>query len=101
MTWKTPLAYTLTFTSQITTVEPPILLELKAKGEVKGTGRWELSTSPEGTLVHYYWKVRTTKDWMNFLALFIRPLMEWNHNAIMKQGGEGLAKFLGIRLLQS
>lgn len=101
MTWKTPLTYTLTFTSRIITVESPNLLELTAKGEVEGTGRWELSTSPEGTLVCYYWKVKTTKAWMNFLALFIRLLMEWNHNIIMKQGAEGLAKFLEARLLKS
>lgn len=101
MTWKTPLSYTLSFASRITTVEPPTLLELKATGELEGTGKWELSTSPEGTLVRYYWTVRTTKAWMNFLALFIRPLMEWNHNAIMKQGGEGLAQFLDVRLLKS
>ena len=29
MTWKTPLSYTLSFRSQITAVEPPILLELQ------------------------------------------------------------------------
>lgn len=100
MVWKTPLSYTIAFESCITRVEAPYQLELNAVGEVEGIGRWELSPVEEGTLVHYHWIVRTTKPWMNLLALFIRPLMEWNHNATMKQGGEGLAKFLGVRLLK-
>jgi uncharacterized protein YndB with AHSA1/START domain len=101
MTWKTPLSYTLTFDSQITQIEPPTLLAITATGDVEGTGRWELSTAAEGTLVHYYWTVSTTKAWMNALALLIRPVMEWNHDATMRQGGIGLAKFLGVQLLKA
>ena len=101
MVWKTPLSYTIAFESRITRVEAPHRLELSAIGEVKGIGRWELSQTEEGTLVQYYWIVQTTKAWMNFLALFIRPLLEWNHNATMQQGGEGLAQFLDARLLKS
>lgn len=100
MVWKTPLSYTIAFESRTTRVEAPHRLDLTAVGEVEGSGRWELSSVEEGTLVRYYWIVRTTKPWMNLLALFIRPLMEWNHNATMKQGGEGLAQFLGVRLLK-
>lgn len=101
MTWKTPLSYTLTFDSRITQLEPPTLLTLTASGEVDGTGRWELATTEAGTVVHYYWTVSTTKAWMNALALVMRPVMEWNHNATMRQGGEGLAKFLGVQLLKA
>jgi uncharacterized protein YndB with AHSA1/START domain len=101
MVWKTPLSYTIAFRSEMTRVEPPHRLELNATGEVEGTGKWELSTVEAGTLVHYYWIVRTTKPWMNFLALLIRPLLEWNHNAVMQQGAEGLSQFLGARLLRS
>ncbi len=101
MTWKTPLSYTLTFESTITQIEPPNLLELAASGDLEGTGRWELSSTEAGTMVRYYWTVSTTQPWMNLLAVFLRPLMEWNHNAIMRQGGQGLAQFLGARLLTS
>lgn len=101
MTWKTPLSYKLTFESQITQIEPPTRLTIAATGDVEGTGRWELSTTAAGTLVHYEWTVRTTRAWMNALALVIRPVMEWNHDAIMRQGGAGLAKFLGVQLLKA
>jgi hypothetical protein len=42
-------------------IEEPYLLELEAVGELTGTGRWELKSTDEGTLVHYYWDVKTTK----------------------------------------
>ena len=100
LVWRTPLSYTIAFESHITHVEPPHCLELKALGEVEGRGRWELSTTESGTLVNYYWFVKTTKPWMNFLAMFVRPLLEWNHDTVMKQGGEGLAQFLNVRLLR-
>ncbi len=38
---------------------------------------------------------------MNALALLIRPVMAWNHDAIMRQGGVGLATFLGVPLLKA
>ncbi|MDX2099066.1 MAG: SRPBCC family protein [Leptolyngbyaceae cyanobacterium bins.59] len=101
MKWKTPLSYTLAFELRTTQVDAPTLLELTAVGEVEGTGRWELVAAPEGTLVKYFWNVRTTKAWMNLLAAFVRPLLQWNHNAVMRQGAEGLAQFLGARLLKA
>ncbi len=101
MTWKTPLSYTLSFTATITLVEPPHRLEVSAIGEVDGTGRWELSTTETGTQVQYYWNVKTTKLWMNLLAVLFKPMLEWNHNAIMKQGGQGLARQLGATLVHA
>jgi uncharacterized protein YndB with AHSA1/START domain len=80
MTWGTPLSYSISFISTITRVEAPKLLELNAIGEVEGSGRWELESTTEGTLVRYYWTVNTTKAWMNLMAIFLKPLMEWNHS---------------------
>ncbi|MBE9138038.1 SRPBCC family protein [Nodosilinea sp. LEGE 07088] len=98
--WKTPLGYSIAFRSTTTRVEEPYLLELEAVGEVEGNGRWELQSTDEGTLVHYFWNVKTTKAWMNLLAVFIRPLMEWNHHVVMEQGGKGIANHLGAKLLR-
>jgi uncharacterized protein YndB with AHSA1/START domain len=100
MTWGTPLSYSISFISTITRVEAPKLLELNAIGEVEGSGRWELESTTEGTLVRYYWTVNTTKAWMNLMAIFLKPLMEWNHNTTMRQGGQGLADYLGATLIR-
>ena len=37
--------------------------------------------------------------WMNVLAPFAGAAFEWNHDRIMRAGGEGLAKLLDARLL--
>jgi uncharacterized protein YndB with AHSA1/START domain len=100
-TWKTPLSYKLMFNSHITQINAPVLLELVARGDLEGVGLWELEGGMESTIVRYTWTVKTTLVWMNILAVFIRPLLEWNHNAIMQQGGEGLAKHLNARLIRS
>jgi hypothetical protein len=49
--------------------------------------------------VTYDWRVRTTKSWMNAVAPFGRRLFAWNHHAVMKQGGVGLARVLRAPLI--
>lgn len=100
MVWKTPLAYGVSYQSTVTRVEPPHLLELRTVGDVEGTGRWELSKTEVGTLVHYHWTIRTTKNWMNFLAPLINPLLNWSNDSIMRQGAKGLAQHLNSRLVK-
>jgi hypothetical protein len=36
---------------------------------------------------------------MNVVAPVGRPLFAWNHHAVMKQGGVGLARVLGTELI--
>jgi hypothetical protein len=36
---------------------------------------------------------------MNLLAPVARPLFKWNHDQIMRQGAEGMARLLNARLL--
>ena len=102
--WRTALPYTLTFDSRTTRVDRPHSLEADAFGELRGTGRWSLtSQGAEGreTLVRYDWNVGTDKAWMNALAPVARPLFEWNHDVLMAQGGRGLARHLGAELLDA
>jgi hypothetical protein len=42
------------------------------------------------TAVTYEWNVRTTKAWMNALAPVARPVFAFNHDYVMRRGGEGL-----------
>jgi uncharacterized protein YndB with AHSA1/START domain len=93
-TWKSRLPYRLIFDMKTTRVEPVMLIEGQAIGELQGVGRWQLSTDGDLTTVSYDWKVETTKCWMNYLAPIARPFFEWNHNVVMRWGGEGLAKRL-------
>lgn len=98
-TFKSRLPYRLTFNIRVTWVEPPTVLEGIASGEVEGTARWQLSPLGTATIARYEWQVRTTKRWMNLLAPIARPLFEWNHDAVMREGGMALARLLNARLL--
>ncbi|AXK40265.1 SRPBCC family protein [Crenobacter cavernae] len=94
LTWKSVLPYRLTFETRVTRVEPLRLLEGRVEGELEGVGRWHFSHEDGVTVVRYDWQVRTTRPWMNWLAPLARPLFEWNHDAVMREGGQGLARLL-------
>jgi uncharacterized protein YndB with AHSA1/START domain len=98
-TWRSRLPYDLNFDSRVVRREPPHLLEGHADGELIGVGRWRLYDGPGGTAVVYEWDVRTSRAWMNRAAPVARPLFAWNHDAVMRQGAEGLARLLDAPLL--
>jgi uncharacterized protein YndB with AHSA1/START domain len=104
-TWRSRLPYALDFEMTTTRVEKPHLLEGEAQGELAGVGRWRLFEEDGAvgdgpvTAVVYEWNVHTTKPWMNLLSPIARPVFEWNHDWVMRNGGQGLARLLGCRLL--
>lgn len=97
--WRSKIPYAVTFTVTVTHVERPHLIEAQAEGGLEGTGTFRLFAAPFGTAVTYDWAVHTTKPWMNAVAPFARPAFAWNHHAVMKNGGVGLARLLGARLI--
>ena len=98
LTWRSRLPYDLSFESRVTRREPPHLLEGNADGELIGVGRWRLYQG-HGTAVVYEWNVHTSRPWMNRMAPVARPLFAWNHDVVMRQGAEGLARLLNAPLL--
>jgi uncharacterized protein YndB with AHSA1/START domain len=97
--WKSKLPYRLEFFMRTTKVERPGLLEGEASGELAGVGRWRFFEQGGVTAVVYEWNVRTTRAWMNALAPVARPVFAVNHDYVMRNGGEGLARLLGTELL--
>ncbi len=95
LVFTTRLPYRLGFDIRVRRVEPPSLLEADATGELEGVGRWTLAPDDGGTLVRYTWDVRTTRWWMSLAAPVARPAFIWNHDALMREGGRGLARWLG------
>jgi uncharacterized protein YndB with AHSA1/START domain len=96
--FRTRLPYQIGFDVRVTGIQPPSRLESEATGELEGTGRWTLTPDDGGTLVRYDWDVRTTRWWMNLLAPVARPAFTWNHDELMREGGESLARRLGAEL---
>jgi hypothetical protein len=99
MAWRSLLPYRVRFEVTTTRIEFPTLMEGRARGELEGVGRWRLYEQEGVTAVLYEWNVRTTKAWMNLGAPLLRPFFEWNHDWVMRRGGEGIAALLGCRLL--
>jgi uncharacterized protein YndB with AHSA1/START domain len=97
--WRSRIPYAVSFDVTVTHVRPPHLIEARAEGELRGTGTFRLFEGPLGTAVTYDWAVATTRRWMNAVAPLARPVFAWNHHAVMKNGGAGLARVLGARLL--
>jgi hypothetical protein len=99
-TWKSKLPYRLSFDMETIRVEPPLLLEGIAIGELQGRGLWQLSAESSETIVRYDWRVETTKRWMNLLSAIARPLFEWNHNVVMSWGANGLEQRVGASVIE-
>jgi hypothetical protein len=97
--WRSRLPYSLRFDFRTDRVERPLLMEGRAFGELAGTGRWRLFEQDGITAVLYEWDVETTRPWMNRVGPLARPVFAWNHDVVMRWGGEGLARRLGARLL--
>lgn len=97
--WRSAMRYRLEFEMRITHVERPYRMDGSAVGELTGTGQWRLYEDEEGTVALFEWRVRTTRQWMNALAPIARPVFRWNHNRLMRAGGRGLARRLGVELL--
>lgn len=98
-TWSSRLPYRLSFDMETTAIARPASIEGVARGELSGTGAWELRGDARGTRVQYEWRVTTGKRWMNVMAPLLAPLFEWNHDQVMAEGGRGLARHLGVTLL--
>jgi len=97
--WRSRLPYPLEFEFTVDRIERPALMAGTAEGELSGRGCWRLFEQDGVTAVVYDWSVTTSKRWMNLLAPLARPVFEYNHDVVMRWGGEGLAQRLGARLL--
>jgi hypothetical protein len=97
--WRSRIPYELEFDFTVSRVDAPCCMAGHAEGDLDGHGVWRLFEQDSVTAVLYEWDVASTKRWMNRLAPLARPVFEYNHDVVMRWGGEGLARRLGTRLL--
>lgn len=93
------LPYRIHFVSEITQVEPPHLLGLKAEGDLTGTGLWRLQQVGGGTAVSFEWIVQADKTIIRLFSPIIKPIFEWNHRWTMKKGETALKRLLAEQRL--
>jgi hypothetical protein len=94
ITWKTVLPYSLTFDSELVSLERWRRMEGRAFGDLDGKGIWTFREEGLTTHVGYDWHVTTSKSWMNLLAPVARPIFAWNHDKVMAAGYRGLRRRL-------
>ncbi len=92
--WRSRLPYAVHFRAVVDEIEPPSRIEGRVEGALRGTGRCSLSEAREGTKVVFELTVETTEAWMNLLAPLAKPIFVWNHDELMRRGGEGIASRL-------
>jgi hypothetical protein len=97
--WRSRIPYELEFEFTVRELDEPRSMSGDACGALTGTGHWRLFEQNGVTAVTYEWNVCTTKAWMNALAPVARPVFQYNHDVVMRWGGEGLAQRLGCNLL--
>ncbi len=99
--WRSRIPYPVRFEIVATRVERPALLQGASSGDLEGIGRWRLSQQGAVTAVLYEWQVHSTKRWMRLLGPIADPVFRWNHDYVMRAGGEALAELLDAPLLAS
>jgi uncharacterized protein YndB with AHSA1/START domain len=94
--YRGDLPYSFHFTLVPTRVEPPYRMELRASGQLVGTGCWTLEAQDDGTAVTYVWTVGVANPIFSaFTRLpFVKALTERNHNATMARAERALKQRL-------
>lgn len=94
--WGSRLPYGFTLETSTVAVEPMSRLVGHARGDLEGTGTWEFEREGPGTLVRYTWRIELRSAWMRVAAPLLAPVFRWNHHAVMRDGGAGLVRYLGV-----
>ncbi|MDX1520958.1 MAG: SRPBCC family protein [Anaerolineae bacterium] len=91
------LPYQIHFVAEVTQVEAPYVLGLKAEGDLTGTGLWTLSDVEGGTAIAFEWIVRADKVLLRVFSPILKPIFAWNHRWTMQKGEAALKRLLSNR----
>jgi carbon monoxide dehydrogenase subunit G len=94
VTMTSTLPYRLTFAVRTVRLDRPHVIEVQSDGDLRGSGRWSLTSAADTTIARYDWNVEVTQVWMRRLDAIARPLFAWNHDVLMRRGLAGLQRRL-------
>jgi uncharacterized protein YndB with AHSA1/START domain len=95
------LPYTLRWQSEVTAIDAPRSLAIRALGDLDGRGEWRLEQ--DGTMVNasFDWEIVADKPLLRALSPLLKPAFEANHRWAMEQGRISLALELERRHAQT
>jgi hypothetical protein len=88
------LLYRIRFIAEVTEVDPPSRLALRAEGDLTGNGVWTLEQREGETAVSFEWRVRADKPVIRLFSPVVKPLFAWNHRWTMTRGEAALLRSL-------
>jgi Polyketide cyclase / dehydrase and lipid transport len=95
---RSALLYAVRVRVTTTLAEPTRQLEGRTEGDLQGHGTWLIEAADDAVDVTYRLDMVLHRPWMRALSFLLRPLFEWNHFAVMRDGARGMARALGARL---
>ena len=91
------LPYDIKWRLEITEIDKPTLIRVKATGELTGRGEWRIGQEGDEVALTYTWQVSVGKPWLRRLEFILKPLFTANHKWAMKKGLEGMKRELARR----
>jgi uncharacterized protein YndB with AHSA1/START domain len=70
------------------------VLEANLDGDLEGFSRWTLTERGDKTFALFDEEVVTHKRLLNVLSPVVKPLLRYNHAVMMRQGEQGLRRYL-------
>ena len=80
----------LNLTLEIIRIQPNKELRFISSGDLEGCALWTLKQEENITKARLIWDVVTTSRLLNFLGLFLKPLLIWKHDRVMDAGYKAL-----------
>lgn len=80
------LPYTLRWRFEVTEVEPPRRIVLRAEGDFVGRGIWTIAPDGEWVNITYDWQITARKPLLRALSFLFKPIFAANHHWAMRQG---------------
>jgi uncharacterized protein YndB with AHSA1/START domain len=99
--WRSLVPYTLTLELEILTVERGRRLVGRVSGDLLGRATWTLDEQDGETVVRFMMEVTPARAWMRLPLPFAGRIIAANYAAIMRWGGQGLARVVGRRVIES
>jgi hypothetical protein len=90
---RLPLTLTFTLHRDVEDQKSGVLRALAA-GDIEGSVEWRLTPGHPHTTAAFTEQVTLQHRWARRADVILRPILTWNHRAVMKSGERGLTAYL-------